>query len=569
MPIGPAVFALPADGAGGQVQRVRIAASALTIVAIVAFVYWPGVHGFWGRDDFMQLAMVRLIGSPWSLFTHDHFVVPGSVFRPLGFASMWLGETFFGTQYAAHAVVDLALHAGVCLALFGLLLRARIALAIALPCTLLFGLHPAVLGTALWWSARFDLLATLFVLLAVQAGWAYRERASAGALIGALASALAAMLCKEIGLVGLAVLVFLWLRWAWRDPGRRRQAAVACALALGCAACWLGWRAAVLGTASSHLTGALPVGSAIAKGLVAWSQQAPGYLSFLARLGRSQCILLAVAAGAFVAATIVALWRPNPLANPGRRGDLAWCGASLLLLPALVQAPVAALNAAPLDAAMSAIEAAMQSRLYYLGIAGAAIVLAVFLSALRERAPTRLRAVFVLAPAIVAMVFGLASREAAQAFAQRSVGISAVARDAVAAVEKLDLPVSNCNVVFLGIQPPPEWSAFVSMDSVVKALAPDLARVGHCWFHTEAVTYFQLQSAPASASDAAPYRPLVAQGHVVPWRTLGDLTIAYLRAPAAMSPEELAQMKFLLYRDGRFDDVGAQVVAGSLAVDLH
>src|SRR5207244_6935980 len=93
--------------------RLRGVAAALTIFLCVAFAYWPGLHGFWGRDDFMQLAFARLIGSPLPLFVHDHyFPAPGSIFRPLGFASLWLWQTLFGSNYFAHAFADMLLHVG-------------------------------------------------------------------------------------------------------------------------------------------------------------------------------------------------------------------------------------------------------------------------------------------------------------------------------------------------------------------------------------------------------------------------------------------------------------------------
>ncbi len=89
------------------------------LAVLVALVYWPGLYGFWGRDDFMQLAFARLVGSPWPLFVHDHyFPVPGSIFRPLGFASFWLWQALFGTDYFANAFGDMLLHIAVSFALF-------------------------------------------------------------------------------------------------------------------------------------------------------------------------------------------------------------------------------------------------------------------------------------------------------------------------------------------------------------------------------------------------------------------------------------------------------------------
>ena len=543
----------------------RSCAAALVIAAAVALVYWPGIHGFWGRDDYFQLAFARLVGSPWPLFVRDHFPVPGSVFRPLGFASMWLCARLFGTGYEAHAIADLVLHAGVSLALFGLLRRAGIALAPAVLCTLLFALHPAVIGTALWWSARFDLLAALFVLLALQAAVAYRQRRRPCALWCALGAALAAMLSKEVGLVAIAAMALLWLRWARAERVQRAPALRAVALAVVCAAIYLGWRWLVLGTPSSGLTGALPVGDAIARGLLDWAGQAPGYFSFWARLDALQRIAfgaaLAVVVGMFA-------FRHARLAVSGQ-GDLLVCGLCLLLLPALLQAPVSALNASPLQAGASAIETAMQSRLYYLGIAGAAIVLAPPLAGIWSGASIRVRGLAGLALMLALLAMASASRDSAQQFAQRSLAISAVAREAGAAVERLDLPPVPCHVVFLDVEPAPEWGVYVSMDSVIKALSPDPARVEHCWFHANYVTWFHLLAAPVDAADAAPWIPLVADGHVVPWRRVGDLQIAYLAPPQRADSRDVAAMRFLRWRDGHFDDVSADVAAGRIAVRLQ
>jgi hypothetical protein len=244
--------------------------------------------------------------------------------------------------------------------------------------------------------------------------------------------------------------------------------------------------------------------------------------------------------------------------------DLAICGFSLFLLPALLQAPIAALNATPLNADVSAIEAAMQSRLYYLGLAGAAIVLAAMLSAVWQGAANRARLATVLGIGLCVVAFGAASHRNARAFAQRSVEISAVARDAVAAVGALDLPAAHCHVAFLDIDPAPEWSQYVSMDSIIKALSPELARVGHCYFHANYVTYFHFLGGAVDPADVLPYRPVESGGVALPWRRIGDVTIAYVGLPEAVVASDLAAMKYLRYREGRFEDVSADVAAGRL-----
>ena len=141
----------------------------------------------------MQLAFARLIGSPWPLFVHDHyFPVPGSIFRPLGFASFWLWQALFGTNYFAHAFADMLLHVAVSLALYRVIRAGALDRFPAALCTLVFALHPAVLGTAFWWSARFDLLAALFALVAIRGALDYIDRPRITSLLVALSATLAA-----------------------------------------------------------------------------------------------------------------------------------------------------------------------------------------------------------------------------------------------------------------------------------------------------------------------------------------------------------------------------------------
>ncbi len=546
----------------------RGAACVVAIAALVTIVYWPGVYGFWGRDDFGVLAFVRLLGSPWPLFVHDHFSAPGAVFRPLGFASMWLGEAVLGNGYRAHAITDLALHIGVSLALFGVMRRSHIPDVIALLCVLLFALHPAAIGTALWWSARFDLLATLFVLLALYAAISYRESGGIWMLTATLVSAFAAMLSKEIGLIAIAAQSLLWLRWAWTEPADRARAMRAVALSWLCALIFLVWRWAVLGTPSSNVTAMIPLGSAIARGLVAWMQQIVGYFAFWARLEVAQRIVLMGALSFSLAAIIVVAIRDHLRFVWGLRGDVILCGACMLILPALLQAPVAAF-ALPISGDASAVETAMQSRLYYLGIAGACLTIAAVLTVLRNVSGAKFRLGFFAVLVPVVAIFAWTSHKTAQAFSRRSVVISGVAREAVSALAQITLPPSHCHVMFLDVEPESEWNTYVSMDSVVKALYPDLDRVKHCWFHDNYGTPMNLQAAPAVPADATPYVPLEVDGRRQPWRVVGDVVITYLRPPAIVEPRELARLIFLRYRDGRFENVSADVVSGRLAVDLE
>ena len=521
----------------------------LVVAVAVAFVYWPGLHGDWGRDDYFQLAFVRLLDSPWALFAGDHFPVPGSVFRPLGVASMWLGAKLFGVGYAAHAASDLVLHAGVGLALLALLLRLGLAIGPATLATLLFAVHPVATGTALWWSARFDLLATLFVLLALNAACAYRARQRLLVLACVALAVLAALLSKEIGLTAVAAIGLLWVHWAWTEPVRRAQALRAIAVLCACTVAWFGWRALVLGTPASGLTGETSLAQAFAHGMLDWLRMAPGYFLQRARPGSTALAIAAVA----VLIVAAALERARG-ASRQRDAVLAWpcIGACLLLVPAVLQAPVAALNAAPLQAGASAVESAMQSRLYYLGLAGLAVLCGGALGWIGRARSATVRVLAIAAWLPVLAALALASHRMADAFARRSAEIATIAHAAVDGVAAMALPPTRCHVVLMGAVQPPEWGGYVSMDSVLKATSRDLERVSHCWFHAEDMTWFHLLAAPVATRDAAPFEPLRLAGVELPWRDVGGVVIAYLQARQPFDATQLAGLRFLQWRDGRF-----------------
>jgi hypothetical protein len=248
--------------------------------------------------------------------------------------------------------------------------------------------------------------------------------------------------------------------------------------------------------------------------------------------------------------------------------DLLICGLCLFALPALLQAPVVALNATPLRADVSAVEAAMQSRLYYLSIGGAAILLSLLVHRVLA-ASDALKVPMIAMLALGASVFGWASRESAIDYASRTTLPKAMAEAATAAVDKLDLPTTHCHVVLLGADPPVEWSIYVSMDAVVKALSANLHAVDRCFIHSDYVTYFNLMGDSTTPADAAPYLPHEAAGASLPWLHVGDAVIAYLDPPHGGDIETTRGMLFLRYEDGAFRDVTLDVAGGRMPVDVR
>lgn len=543
----------------------RRLAVVLAIVLPIALVYWPGLHGFWTRDDYMQLAFARLVGSPWSVFLHDHyFPVPGSIFRPLGFASFWLSQALFGTDYFRNAFGDLVLHVAVALALYRVIRAGGIDRVPATLCTLLFALHPAVLGTALWWSARFDLLAMLFGLAAMRAGLDFARRPRAPSLAIALLAMLAALASKETALAAAGAVSLVWLRAWWVDHSRT-DALRALAALIAVVALFFAWRTAVLGTATTGLAGGMSLLDAIGRGIAAWFAHLAGYVTFWPRSSAAIAIVLF----GYVLIELGDVWieRRRPNARSEAPIEMLICGACLFVLPAIVQAPIAGMNATPLRADVSAVEAVMQSRLYYFSIGGLAVVFAAGVGFVWTDAPIR-RALLTVALAVPLAAFAWVSRQTAAAFAETTRASRAMAEAVSAAVDRAATG-TPCRIVVLGVEPPPEWSVYVSIDSIAKALGADPDRVGRCFVEANYVTYFNLMRGDANPADAAPYTPRVVEGHPLGWLHIGEMTAAYLDPPATVDAAALDGIVFLRYRNGAFEDVTADVTAGRLPIVLR
>jgi hypothetical protein len=539
----------------------------IVIAALVAFAYEPGLHAFWTRDDYMQLAFARLVGSPWPLFIHDHyFPAPGSIFRPLGFASFWLWQALFGTNYFAHACGDLALHVGVALALYRVLRAGAIDRVLATACTLLFALHPVAIGTALWWSARFDLLATLFGLVAIGAAIDRAKRPRQASLAITLVALLAALASKETALASACAVGGIWFRAAAHDAATRRRHVVAMGVLAAVVIVFFAWRALVLGTVSTGLIGDASLVDAVLRGFGTWWENFDSYGAFVAQPGPIHAAL--VAAVILIGAALAGSIRRGGIAT-SPCVDIVIAGACLVVLPAILQAPVAALNAASLKPDTAAVEAVMQSRLYYAGFAGLAMFVAGSADAIAA-AGRWTRAAVVLALVLVAGAFGWTSHRTAAVFAAQTSASRALAETAAVAIERTaSTDDERCEIVVLGVVPPPEWSIYVSMDSVAKALAVDVDRVGRCVVRADYPTFFNLMRGETLPIDATPFVPRIVDGRPVPWLRVGAMTSAYVDAPEAFDASAYAVTRFLRDDNGVFADVTDDVLAGRIEANVR
>ncbi len=528
----------PSINPPGQESR-RLWWSTPLILLLCAFVFWPGFFADWGRDDYMQLAMARLVDSPWAFFITDHFPLPNSVFRPMGFASFWLGQAIAGSDFQGHAAISLALFAATALLLHALLLRFGIRPLAALVATLILAMHPVTVGTALWWSARFDILAVLFVLLALHQARMRLLTDRGRHLALSLVALLAAALSKEIGLIGAAAAFLLFQHRAWSDRTAfwptQRASLLYILVVLG----FLAWRTAILGTGGSGIVGNDGLLEPLVEGLLRWFELAPVYFGFQPQLGWP--IALVVALLILFALALLPL-NPTRRKNTSEIGSalpLALTGLCLALLPALLQAPVVRLNAMPLTAEISAVEAAMQSRLYFMSLAGLCMLAALLLDRILSSEQRLRQSALLLGSAVTVLMFAAGSYQQARSFAEISHRNAGLARQAMAIAATIDWPSSEpCHLVLDDITPPPEWSIYVSMDSVIKALYPDLEAIDHCFIHANYPTFYHLIASEHAEADAEPFEAPIYAGAPLARRQVGGLTFAYLKSMESLSPEQ-------------------------------
>lgn len=318
----------------------------------------------WDDTIFLRdLPLYRQIGAWFSAFTQP-FVLSPNYYRPLPVLTFMAELRLGGLNPALFHLTNLALHAAntflvACLAFT--LARERqdesTSHRLAAAAGLLYGLHPALMEGAVFISGRFDLLVTLFLLLALLADARLAGKARP-ALVG-LAFFLAG-LSKEMAVSFLLALP-LWQaarRWQPGAPltlgtivstARQQGDAAVTGATLLAALAAAGVRWAALGYLLRAGTGrAIPVGTLLEHFLLIGRSLAE-YLKLifwpftsLAPLHHSQLPLPAAALAGWVswAALALALWGSIWLVRRRRRSGLLALAAFLALLPVSNIAPL-------------------------------------------------------------------------------------------------------------------------------------------------------------------------------------------------------------------------------------
>ena len=551
----------PAPAAASLRQHWRIAAVA-GICLLAIWCYAPALHAYFAQDDFTLLAMARLLHQPALIFYSDHF--PGSLFfRPLGIFLWWLTTAWFDNAPRGHYAVNLLLHLGVVLALYTLLQRLRPNAGLNLLWTAVYAVHPLTIGTALWLSDRFDLLATLFSLLALNFAVVYVRRPRGSMLCALLICLLLALMGKEIAVVGAAA-VFALI--ALPDVSARvtRTQRVIALLAIAILTCaWLGYRHALMTSPQNLILTTVPLATLFGQGILLWLRVG---FEFLA-LDPRQPIWAAVVLGVSVALLTVAVlsartrdWRPRSL------GIIA-AVLVLILLPGPTQAPVIYFSASDLNAGTFWFNLVGESRLYHLSLAGLAIGLALLTTPAIAATGSTARAGQIAAVALVLMllVWVPASHRLAHDFAQRTrlqIPALQAAHDAIA---RLDLPARHCQIYLLNATS--IWGLQDIGDPTIKASSPAPQRLEHCLILTERTPWGNfIRRDSVGPEDYAPLRPLTYHDKPIPWLVLGDFEAAYLNLDADIDARKIEGAFFLEYRAGAFVDVTAAVHSGERPV---
>lgn len=548
--------ATPFRDSNGLTLPWRIAGLLLAL-ALGAWCYAPGLHAWFAQDDFALLAIVRLLHQPWLLFVHNHFP-DYAYFRPLGVLLWWFVAGVAADAAWPQYALNLALHLGCVAALYTLLQRLRRDAPSNALWAALYAVHPLTIGTTLWLSDRFDLLATLFSLLAINAALAWAERPRTATLFGLLGALLAAFLGKELGIVGAAA-VFAAVACAPRACVATRQRMAALAAIAGLTLAWLAYRHLMLrlpgGGGSVHL----PALVAFASGFCNWLRAGAVYLFADPRAPRWAIVCVALATALWLAAALLAR-RAATGSRP--RPHVTATLLVLILLPGLVQAPVAAKHlVAGIGADMFFFNLIVPSRFFHLALAGLICALMAITTAQpASRSRTALR-LSTLGIALAVIALAPLSRSIARDYAAGTQAPAAAFSAVETALDRAALPQRGCQIYFLRTSA--LWGFAGYSDAIAKGLAADPERLAHCLVSTErpAWTYF-VRRGSVQADDARPLHPLAFAGTPFPSLEIGDLQTLYFTMGDDMRTALPDSAIFLEYRDGAFVDVSAAVRSG-------
>lgn len=348
----------------------------LLLPALLAFAaLLPLLQAGYVADDWAILALVRHGAMPLEYYFADHTATYS--YRPNGMLAWYLVAAAFGDAALPQYVVQIAIHALNAALLALLLLRLGCTRWTALLIGSVFALHPAAVATAAWLADRFDLLAVNGCLLLLLAVHAWIRRGSASAVCAIALAAAWAIGAKETAIVALPVAL------AWILLGRRPHRLIPMLAATLPFIAALGLRWWTFGGSGLDKVAGEPLQPLqLVFGIGYWLWRLPETLLRMPPLAMTTLL-----GGAILLLLILCSARQCQRALAHRHTSrglnaclLSFAGVALLLLPALPQAPIAALvlgGGEPLAFAVN-------HRFYYLALIGLGLCLAPVLDRLAE-----------------------------------------------------------------------------------------------------------------------------------------------------------------------------------------
>ncbi|MDO5288416.1 MAG: hypothetical protein Q4F13_02105 [Pseudomonadota bacterium] len=191
--------------------------SYLSLIAICLLLYGQALGFTYVWDDNLLFLMkTDLVNAPLSWDILATPVLPGtSYFRPLVFLTFFIEFHTFGQSAFISHVVNLTFFCVNVLLMYGIgaqlgqHARRERARLLGWLAACIYAVHPANIESTAWISGRFDLMATMFILLSV---WLYLRTGAKRWLHCILLGAcmMAALLSKELGIVLPAILACVW-----------------------------------------------------------------------------------------------------------------------------------------------------------------------------------------------------------------------------------------------------------------------------------------------------------------------------------------------------------------------
>ena len=226
-------------GGGSSHTRRNVLGGAVLLVALVLATYWPALSGQFVWDD-----EILVLKNPLVLGQFNLFNVWFRTDFSLTTVMLWLQWLLWGNNPVGFHIVNVLLHAGVCILLWRLL--QRLAIPGAWLAAAIFAVHPVGAASVAWISEMKNTLSLMFCLLSFDF-FLRSETEPVGARRGkmfyalALAAFLLALLAKT-STVMLPVVLLLWAWWQRRRINRndclRAAPFFLIGLLLGCVTIW-------------------------------------------------------------------------------------------------------------------------------------------------------------------------------------------------------------------------------------------------------------------------------------------------------------------------------------------